>query len=80
MKHKVQKHTGSVGALDWNGFQKNLLASGAQQSEIFIWDINSPEKPMTPGAKIQPYSPVRSVAWNRKIQVYNAAHIIYKNC
>ena len=30
--------------------------------------MNSPEKPMTPGAKIQPHSPVRCVAWNEKIQ------------
>ena len=62
------RHTGVVGALDWNPFQQNLLASGAQSSEIFIWDMNSCEKPMTPGAKIQPASPVRCVAWNAKIQ------------
>lgn len=29
------------------------MASGASESEIFIWDLNSPDKPMTPGAKAQ---------------------------
>ena len=33
--------------------QMNLVASGASESEIFIWDLNSPDKPMTPGAKAQ---------------------------
>ena len=33
--------------------QVNLVASGASESEIFIWDLNSPDKPMTPGAKAQ---------------------------
>jgi len=34
-------------------FQVNLVASGASESEIFIWDLNNPDKPMTPGAKAQ---------------------------
>jgi len=29
------------------------VASGASESEIFIWDLNNPDKPMTPGAKAQ---------------------------
>ena len=33
--------------------QLNLLASGAGDSEIFIWDLNNPSNPMTPGSKIQ---------------------------
>jgi hypothetical protein len=33
--------------------QTNLIASGASESEIFIWDLNNPDKPMTPGAKAQ---------------------------
>ena len=62
------RHTGNVSTLDVNPFQNNLIASGAQSSEIFIWDLNQPEKPMTPGAKIQPLSPITSVAWNAKVQ------------
>ena len=59
------KHTGPVQALDFNPFQKNLLASGASESEIFIWDLNKMSSPMTPGAKSQPPDDVRDVAWNR---------------
>ncbi len=49
--NKLVKHTGVVAALDINPFQSNLLASGAGSSEIFIWDLNNPSVPMTPGAK-----------------------------
>ena len=62
------KHTGPVSALDFNPFQQNLLASGASESEIFIWDLNKPQTPMTPGAKSQPPEDVRCVAWNRQVQ------------
>lgn len=33
--------------------QSNLLASGANDSEIYIWDLNNFTSPMTPGAKTQ---------------------------
>lgn len=33
--------------------QDNLLASGANDSEIFIWDLNNLSVPMTPGSKSQ---------------------------
>lgn len=33
--------------------QGNLLASGASNSEIFIWDLNNLSVPMTPGSKSQ---------------------------
>ena len=33
--------------------QVNLLASGAGDSEIYIWDLGNPDKPMTPGSKSQ---------------------------
>lgn len=62
------KHTGSVNSLDLNPFQNNLLASGASDSEIFIWDLNKLSMPMTPGAKSQPLEEVKSVAWNRQVQ------------
>ena len=47
----LEKHTGSVAALDANPFQSNLLASGSSDSEIYIWDLAKPDNPMTPGAK-----------------------------
>ncbi|XP_043086972.1 protein transport protein Sec31A isoform X1 [Puntigrus tetrazona] len=65
------KHTGPVRALDYNRFQSNLIASGANDSEIYIWDLNNFSNPMTPGAKSQLCEPVEDVsvvAWNRQVQ------------
>ncbi|KAM6986498.1 protein transport protein Sec31A [Aplochiton taeniatus] len=62
------KHTGPVRALDVNSFQTNLVASGGNESEIFIWDLNTFGSPMTPGPKTQPLEDISSVAWNRQVQ------------
>ncbi|XP_072352459.1 protein transport protein Sec31A isoform X7 [Scyliorhinus torazame] len=61
-------HTGPVRALDFNPFQSNLVASGANESEIYIWDLNNFDTPMTPGAKSQPPEDISCVAWNRQVQ------------
>lgn len=46
----LEQHSpGGVFSLDVNPFQHNLLASGGNESEILVWDLNSPQKPMTPG-------------------------------
>ncbi|XP_063776005.1 protein transport protein Sec31A isoform X3 [Pseudophryne corroboree] len=62
------KHTGPVRALDVNTFQTNLVASGANESEIYIWDLNNFAVPMTPGAKSQPLEDISCIAWNRQVQ------------
>lgn len=62
------KHTGPVRALDVNPFQTNLFASGANESEIYIWDCNHLAVPMTPGAKSQPLEDIGCIAWNRQVQ------------
>ncbi|XP_060804718.1 protein transport protein Sec31A isoform X3 [Amyelois transitella] len=62
------KHSGHVSALDINPYQKNLLASGASESEIFIWDLNNTSQPMAPGNKSQPYDHVQGLAWNQQVQ------------
>lgn len=46
---KEEKHSGPVHALDFNNFQQNLFATGAGNSEIFIWDLNNTKTPMSPG-------------------------------
>ncbi|XP_020777277.2 protein transport protein Sec31A isoform X2 [Boleophthalmus pectinirostris] len=61
-------HTGPVRALDLNPFQTNLVASGGNESEIYIWDINNFGSPMTPGPKTQPLEDISCVAWNRQVQ------------
>ncbi|XP_047409776.1 protein transport protein Sec31B isoform X5 [Sciurus carolinensis] len=71
-----QKHTGAVRALDFNPFQGNLLASGASNSEIFIWDLNNLSIPMTPGSKSQqPLEDIKALSWNRQVQhILSSAH------
>uniref|UniRef100_A0A8C6H299 Protein transport protein Sec31A n=1 Tax=Mus spicilegus TaxID=10103 RepID=A0A8C6H299_MUSSI len=71
-----QKHTGAVRALDFNPFQGNLLASGASDSEIFIWDLNHLSVPMTPGPKSQnPPEDIKALSWNRQVQhILASAH------
>lgn len=46
--------------------QANLLASGASESEILIWDLNNTDTPMLPGAKSQPNDDVQWISWNRQ--------------
>lgn len=58
---------GAVRSLDVNPFQPNLLASGASESEIFIWDLNTPSSAMSPGNKVYPLEDVSGVAWNRQV-------------
>ncbi|KAM6428957.1 protein transport protein Sec31A isoform 2-T2 [Rhynochetos jubatus] len=65
---KKDKHTGPVRALDVNMFQTNLVASGANESEIYIWDLNNFATPMTPGVKTQPLEDISCIAWNRQVQ------------
>ncbi|XP_007938222.1 protein transport protein Sec31B [Orycteropus afer afer] len=71
-----QKHTGAIRALDFNPFQGNLLASGASDSEIFIWDLNNLSVPMTTGSKAQqPLEDIRALSWNRQVQhILSSAH------
>ncbi|KAJ9593994.1 hypothetical protein L9F63_014589, partial [Diploptera punctata] len=65
---KKDKHTGPVRALDFNPYQANLLATGASESEILIWDLNNMDTPMLPGAKSQPADDVLWISWNRQVQ------------
>ncbi|XP_022104643.1 protein transport protein Sec31A-like isoform X2 [Acanthaster planci] len=65
---QIEKHAGAVKALDLNPFQANLLASGASESEIYIWDLNNLATPMTPGAKSMPLDEISCLAWNRQVQ------------
>ncbi|PNH06272.1 Protein transport protein Sec31A [Tetrabaena socialis] len=42
---KMQKHTGAVKGLEFNSFSPNLLASGAADSDLCIWDLAKPSTP-----------------------------------
>lgn len=62
------KHCGPVRTVDCNFFKNNLVASATADSEIYIWDINNLNMPMTPGQKTQPIEDVCNVAWNLQVQ------------
>ncbi|KAK0544963.1 protein transport protein S31 [Tilletia horrida] len=61
-------HTGPVRGLEYNRIQNNLIASGASNGEIFIWDLNSPGRPYSPSAQRSPkVDDVTSLAWNNQV-------------
>ncbi len=50
---KMQKHTGAVKGLEFNSFSPNLLASGAADSDLCIWDVAKPAQPsLYPALKV----------------------------
>jgi protein transport protein SEC31 len=64
----LQEHVGAVRSLDVNPFQPNLIASGASESEVYIWDLNNTTTPMSPGSKPHPLEDISGLAWNRQVQ------------
>lgn len=62
---KNTAHKGGVRGLDFNNINKNLLASGAAEGEIFIWDMGSHGKPYSPGTRSNKLEDISAVSWNR---------------
>ncbi|KAM0793724.1 hypothetical protein ACM66B_001148 [Microbotryomycetes sp. NB124-2] len=60
-------HKGPVRGLDFNQHQTNLLASGATNGEIFVWDLTSPNKPFSPGARSRSLDDITGLAWNAHV-------------
>ncbi|GAA6056549.1 hypothetical protein JCM3770_004353, partial [Rhodotorula araucariae] len=60
-------HRSPVRGLDFSPAQKNLLASGAANGEIFIWDLTSPSSPFSPGSRSRSLDCVTSLAWNPSV-------------
>ena len=70
---KLAKHQGAVRGLDFNTFSPNLLASGAEDGELCIWDLENPTKPsLYPALKSTTGGPtageVSFLQWNHKVQ------------
>ncbi|KAJ9529449.1 hypothetical protein QJQ45_013699 [Haematococcus lacustris] len=73
---KMQKHTGAVKGLEFNTFSPNLLASGAADSDLCIWDLAKPATPsLYPALKGSSANgpglasnEITFIAWNRKVQ------------
>ncbi|KAJ8573611.1 hypothetical protein K7X08_010122 [Anisodus acutangulus] len=68
----LSRHRGPVRGLEFNGFTPNLLASGADEGEICIWDIAKPSEPShfpplkSSGSSTQ--GEISYVSWNNKVQ------------
>ncbi|KAL8280795.1 hypothetical protein RQP46_006799 [Phenoliferia psychrophenolica] len=60
-------HKGPVRGLDFNTHQTNLLASGATNGEIYIWDLTTPNKPFSPGARSRSIDDITTLAWNAQV-------------
>eukprot|EP00798_Chlamydomonas_sp_ICE-L_P021383 gene21383-28331_t len=73
---KMQKHTGGVKGLEFNINSLNLLASGAADGEICIWDLTKPSTPslypaLKGGGGPGSAGEIAYISWNRKV-----AHIL----
>ncbi|CAN1132534.1 Protein transport protein SEC31 homolog B [Linum perenne] len=68
----LSNHRGPVRGLEFNSFTPNLLASGADDGQICIWDLASPGDPSHfpplkgSGASLQ--GEISYVSWNSKVQ------------
>ncbi|GAA5991405.1 hypothetical protein JCM10908_003297 [Rhodotorula pacifica] len=60
-------HRGPVRGLDFSPAQSNLLATGATNGEIYIWDLTSPAKPFSPGTRSRSLDSITSLAWNPSV-------------
>ena len=68
----TDRHKGAVRGLAWNTLQPSLLASGATDAEIFIWDTKNLAKPYGPSAnKSRHLTDITALAWNPSV-----AHIL----
>ncbi|KAK3125901.1 hypothetical protein QOZ80_7BG0611160 [Eleusine coracana subsp. coracana] len=72
MVARLEKHTGPVSGLEFSELTPNRLASGADEGDLFIWDLKNPSEPNV-------YPPLKSVSssaqagisclsWNPKFQ------------
>lgn len=65
----LQKHTGPVRGLEFNINSPNLLASGAEEGELCIWDLANPSEPtLFPPLKSNAPGEISYLSWNHKVQ------------
>ncbi|KAH7676991.1 Ancestral coatomer element 1 Sec16/Sec31 domain-containing protein [Dioscorea alata] len=69
---KLEKHTGPVRGLEFNPNLSNLLASGADEGEVCVWDLTKPLDPqrLAPlkGVGSGAQTEISFVSWNPKVQ------------
>lgn len=68
----LSRHKGPVRGLEFNSFTPNLLASGADDGEICIWDLSAPAEPShfppLRGNGSAAQGEISFVSWNSKVQ------------
>ncbi|KAL2897575.1 Protein transport protein SEC31-like protein B [Bienertia sinuspersici] len=69
---QLTQHKGPVRGLEFNALSPNLLASGADEGEICIWDMASPNTPKRfpplQGTSSATQGDISYLAWNNKVQ------------
>eukprot|EP01083_Nonionella_stella_P045693 122579_1 len=63
------QHSGGISCLEFHPLQPNLLASGSQDSEVFVWDLKNMQSPIgsPPGDNGRLNAHVSALAWNKKV-------------
>lgn len=61
------KHTGAIKTLAFNHIQKNVIATGGVNGEIYIWDLKNLDKAITPGRTPSRQEDVEAIAWNNGV-------------
>ncbi|EZA50823.1 Protein transport protein Sec31A [Ooceraea biroi] len=74
------RHSGSVRAMDFNPFREdNQLATGATESEIYIWDINTNvPTPLSPRSHSS--EDVQHIAWNKQAHLKDILASTFSQC
>ncbi|CAA3002812.1 transport SEC31 homolog B [Olea europaea subsp. europaea] len=69
---QLSKHRGPVRGLEFNVLSPNLLASGADEGEIYIWDVAKPSEPShfppLKGNVSATQGEISFLSWNSKVQ------------
>jgi len=69
---RLNKHQGAVRGLQFNPFSAKLLASGAGDGEVCIWDLSNPSQPsLYPAMKSgtgDTQNQITCLEWNPKVQ------------
>ncbi|XP_050459299.1 protein transport protein Sec31A isoform X1 [Cataglyphis hispanica] len=73
------RHAGPVRAMDFNPFrEENQLATGATESEIYIWDINT--NTPTTLSRSQQSEDVQHIAWNKQVHLKDILASTFSQC
>ncbi|XP_073128380.1 protein transport protein SEC31 homolog B isoform X2 [Henckelia pumila] len=68
----LSRHKGPVRGLEFNSLTPNLLASGAEEGEICIWDVSKPSEPShfppLKGSGSATQGEISFLSWNSKVQ------------